>query len=210
MKKNIFIGFLAVLLVPTFAFAATFNGASGDLTTVTVSNVTRNPNSTGSWATSVNANAGETVAVQIYYRNTSTTETTPNTKVSFTIPSGTASSQSVSGSVRADNASQVGGTATINLSSSQTLTFVPGSFYWLPDQDTSVVIQLLFLPELKQRAIFFWGLELGTIPAAPVSRPHSRNVIIHLLVGNSGVETLMLGINGNDKLCFCVCSTPQL
>ncbi|MEK7192557.1 MAG: hypothetical protein AAB682_00270, partial [Patescibacteria group bacterium] len=196
MKKNIFIGFLAVLLVPTFAFAATFNGASGDLTTVTVSNVTRNPNSTGSWATSVNANAGETVAVQIYYRNTSTTETTPNTKVSFTIPSGTASSQSVSGSVRADNASQVGGTATINLSSSQTLTFVPGSFYWLPDQDTSVSNPITVPPGTQTEGnLFSGGLELGTIPAAPVSRPfqYQGNVIIHLLVGNSGSGNTNVG-----------------
>jgi len=120
--------------LPAFA-AASFNNDPSDFPTIRVGNSTAQQG-TLNWSSSVSANAGEVVAFLIYYHNTSS-ETATQTRVSASLPSGAFTSSAAVGSVWASNASAATGQATINLTSSQTLTFIPGSVQWFPNRTSS-------------------------------------------------------------------------
>src|SRR3989344_5615636 len=166
--KNIIktVGVVAVALfaiVPQFALAATLNNHSLDFPTLETKNETQNPNSTTGWSTTASASAGERVSFHIYYHNNSS-ETARNLHVRLS-PQSTSSgtTQSFTAYVWADNASQVVGSATVTLSSSQSLTFLPGTVKWFPHaattQTTSPINQ-------SETAIFSsTGLNLGDIGA---------------------------------------------
>jgi len=139
--KKITIAFLALLVivgvVAPFAnvFAATFNNDSRDYATLQVSNYTRNPGSSANWSNSVSANEGEVVSFLVYYHNTAS-DTANNTRIRVKLPSGMFTNSSIQGDVWANNESAVAGTASVSLSSNQTLTFIPGSVVWYPNQST--------------------------------------------------------------------------
>ncbi len=121
--------------VPTYA-ATSFNGDQADYPTIQVSNRSRYPDCTGCWRTSVNADAGEIVSFILSYHN-SGSDTARNVKVRATLPAAAGTNFSVPGTVWADNASAVTHYATVNLTSSQTLTLIPGSVKWYPNRGTS-------------------------------------------------------------------------
>src|SRR3989344_6081300 len=142
MKKNItFILSVAAILfvfspLATAYAAAVFNTSSGDLPTIQASNYTKNPGCSNCWSTSVTADKGDVVSISIYYHNNSS-ETARQTKLRTQLPNVSATTNFITGEVFADNASLVSRTATINVSSKQTLTFIPGSVKWYPDRSTS-------------------------------------------------------------------------
>ncbi|KKU73738.1 MAG: Peptidase M23 [Candidatus Wolfebacteria bacterium GW2011_GWB1_47_243] len=129
--KKITIAFLALLVivgvVAPFAnvFAATFNNDSRDYAT----------GSSANWSNSVSANEGEVVSFLVYYHNTAS-DTASNTRIRVQLPSGAFTNVSIQGDVWAHNGSAVAGTASVSLSSNQTLTFIPGSVAWYPNQST--------------------------------------------------------------------------
>lgn len=170
MKKTlrtILYSFLAVGLFGFSAstvFAATvFNNHASDYATVRVTNQTQNPNSSTSWSSSTTANAGDTIAVIVYYHNNGS-ENAVSTKLK--INNGTflssASTHVISGSVGASNAPTVSGSATVNLTSSQTLTFVSGSPAWFANNQGTI---LYTLPNGQDGSEIFTGsgLNIGTI-----------------------------------------------
>ena len=149
----------------------TFNNDAQDRPTVRAMNFTQHGITTTCWTTTVpgsNNNcsnqtlaANDIVSVAIYYHNTGTVAA-QNTAVFMnggqTLSS--ASTHSLSGGVKATNATQVTGTASATISSAQTLTFIPGSVKWYPNQSGTATA----LPNGQSGAELFGnGLVLGNI-----------------------------------------------
>jgi uncharacterized repeat protein (TIGR01451 family) len=92
------------------------------------------------YSTSVSADPGDTLTFSVYYHNGVNNTAATNTKLRVAIPSGTASTQTVSAYLWADNAenataaSPISFSNTINISSPQTLQFISGSAQWFPNQ----------------------------------------------------------------------------
>ncbi len=105
---------------------------------------------------------GDRIWVMLYYRNVGDTAAT-NTKFTLSPQStGTVSGQTFSATLRADNASQVSGSATVSLSQAQTITFSSLKMY---DQNGLHLVSPL--PD-SQTNIFGGGFNMGTV--------ESRNV----------------------------------
>jgi|GEM_PF-1795569 len=166
IAKNIFrftpIFILGVILISTSVSAqsmARFNTDPNDFATVRVSNYTLYPNSTSNWSTSASVQAGEIASVTIYYHNTSQV-TAQNTRFVLNTPSGSGTSFSINGNVSADNASPASGFANISINSNQTLTYIPGSARWYPNQSQSAQA----LPNGQTGSeIFSGGLNIGVV-----------------------------------------------
>ena len=165
MKKITFILSVAVLAgfspLATAYAAAIFNNHSSDLPTVQVSNYTKNPGCSNCWSTSVIADKGDIVTISIYYHNNSS-ETARNTKLRSQLPNVSATTNFITGEVFADNANASRGTATINVSTKQTLAFIPGSVKWYPNRSTSPS-SLLFGQNGSE--VIDNGLNIGDIAA---------------------------------------------
>ncbi|MBI5742498.1 MAG: DUF11 domain-containing protein [Candidatus Niyogibacteria bacterium] len=142
MNKNIkkifsaaFFG-LAIFGVASSALAATLNSDPADYATLRVLNYTQNPVSTA-WGSSASASAGQEVSFAIYYHNTGT-DTATNLRVRITPQNtGSGTTQSFTAYVWAGNASQVSGSATVYLSSSQMIDYTSGTVTWRPNQTSS-------------------------------------------------------------------------
>ena len=163
--KKIAVAFLSMIVVAgVFApvartFAATFNTVSGDFPTLQISNYTQHPESNQHWATSVSANAGEIVSFVVYYYNTAS-DTANGTRVHVQLPTGSFTSNTISGDVQANNASTVSGNVSVTLSSNQSLTFIPGSVKWYQNQSVTASA----LPNGQNGSeIISNGLSLGDI-----------------------------------------------
>ena len=119
------------------AYAASFNNAPNDYQTLRVGNSTQNPSYTSAkWGTSVPANAGDIVNFAIYYHNTSN-ETATNVRVTLAPQnSSTGTTQTFTATLRADNVPTLTATATVYLSSSQSINYDPGFVVWRPNQTT--------------------------------------------------------------------------
>ncbi len=149
--KKIIVGFFAfvLLFVGHSAFASNvFNGQSGDCSpTIGIGNYTTGNiprDGYGCWtSSSISASSGDTINVGMYYHN-NTDSTLSNVRaVVSRSSSGPASSYSFTGSMSSDQGNQTFGTVTLNLSSSQTLTYssthlMKGKSAVLSDTDTAV------------------------------------------------------------------------
>ncbi|MEK7152101.1 MAG: hypothetical protein AAB773_01595 [Patescibacteria group bacterium] len=134
---------IALVSGVTSASAATFNNDPADYATLRTSNYTDNPGCTTCWSSSVSADPGDTVSFSIYYHNTSN-ETAQNVRVRLVPQStGVSTSHSFTAYLFADNASQVLGTANVQLTGSQSMTYVSGNTYWYPNQTQSNPATLL-------------------------------------------------------------------
>ena len=152
MKKIIVAGLaLAILLTGSQSVFASgpFNGQSGDCNPgIGIGNYSKNNiprDSQGCWSsTSISADAGDTINVAMYYHN-NTGSTLNNVRGSIVKSTyGPANTYTFTGTMYSDQGSQNIGTVTLNLSSSQTLTYssthiMKGSNAVINDQDTSVV-----------------------------------------------------------------------
>ncbi|MFA5746707.1 MAG: hypothetical protein WC926_01360 [Candidatus Paceibacterota bacterium] len=111
-----------------------------DLATLRVANKTDGDTT---WHSSVTADPGEKVAFDIYYRNSTEGTVAKNTKVKIVFPTSAQSIITPTGSISADNASTISGTATINLGS-QTAKLTFGSLaLWYPNKNTQTPTQVL-------------------------------------------------------------------
>lgn len=141
--KKIFISLLAmafgVLGAFSFAYAGTmFNNHPNDLPTVMVANGTQNPCAagygSGCWRTSVNAEPGDIVSVQVYYHNTSG-QTAYNVALGVSPKNASAkTTHTFQGGILVNGWPDALGSATVRVSESAALTFIPGSVRWYPYQ----------------------------------------------------------------------------
>ncbi len=186
IKKLIVASFALVFLLGSQSVFATelWNGASNDCPTLAVANFTTNTGlNNPCWPlSSVSANPGETINVRIYYHNSSdlngSPQTANNTRVILNTPSGSSTSHSFSAQVTSDQGSISSGTVTVNLPSSQTLTF--GSTRWYPNQTQS---QASFLNGQNGSEIKSGGLSIGAIAPGWNSQ---GSVVVSFQVGNTG------------------------
>lgn len=81
---------------------------------------------------SVSADGGDIIAFLVHCHNFTSGETANNVKISATVPSSASQTQNVSVSLWADNSFVFYDSAAINISTSQTATFIPGSVQWFP------------------------------------------------------------------------------
>lgn len=144
-------------------YAASFNNDPIDYQTLRVGNSTQKPSYTSAdWGTSVNANAGDIVNFAIYYHNTSN-ETATNVRVTLSPQnSGTATTQTFTATLRADNVPTLTATATVYLSSSQSINYDPGFIVWRPNQ-TTYGSQTLLNSQTGNEIFSAGGLYLGDI-----------------------------------------------
>ena len=184
---NVFLGLL-LLASSGFASVALADGAtslntdSRDFPTVEVSNYTLYPESSNHWSTAISGvSDGQLISVNIYYHN-SGANVADNVRLRMSQPSGSASSFTFSGSVSADNANTANGVATVNLTSAQTLTFVPGSLAWRPNQCTSSACTTPLPNGQNEMAIFSNGVTIGNI--AP-GWPSQGNLVMLFRVGST-------------------------
>lgn len=155
------IAVFAILALPVFSHAASFNNDSGDCPTVMIAvkgkAVTEND---PCWKnqTSVTAQHGETVNVRIYYHNTAYNETARDTRVFLTSPlSSTTTSVNFNGRVQASNAGQVSGNVNVAIMGGGTLSFIDAK--WYPNQSQTQATPAYS----SSNTIFSSGLELGDI-----------------------------------------------
>jgi len=139
--KKIIVGFaaLALMLVASSAFASgPFNGQSGDCPNMGIGNVETGvgigDGQYGCWTTNtVSATAGDYINVVMFYHNNTQNDLT-GVRASFNAPSsGPASSYSFSGTMHSDQGSTPLGSVSLNLTSSQTLTYV--NSHWFADKN---------------------------------------------------------------------------
>lgn len=121
---------LTVFLYSSNANAQTFNNP-GIIPTVTITNATQRPCSglitSGCWKTNETASPGDVIAVQVYYKNTSST---PVSNVSLYIsPKNTGAAISVNyfGGVGNTVSNKATGNAMLSLPIANTVTYIPGS-----------------------------------------------------------------------------------
>jgi len=177
-----FVAFFGASTLETFANGAIFNNHSNDFPTIQVSNYTQNPSSTTSWGQSVTANPGDLVAVMVYYHNNGT-QAANSTKLKINNAQFVQASQthSISGSVGASNASTVFGSATVNLTSSQTLEFVSASPLWYPNNQIQTTSPFPF-GQNGSEVFTTSGLNIGTINTG---WPSQGSVVFHYRVGET-------------------------
>ena len=133
IKTGLLLAFFAGGALGVFA-AASFNTDSADFATLRVKNETDYPGTTTNWATSASADTGDTVSFAIYYHNTSG-ETANNVRVRISPQNtGIGANHSFTASVWADNAPQISGSVTVSLSSAGSLSYIPNSVTWRPNQ----------------------------------------------------------------------------
>ncbi len=182
MKKILIAFFSLVLLFGAQGALATsfWNGLPfpTDCQTVAVGNYTTGTGiqngQQGCWTlSSVNASPGDYINVQIYYHNTSGSTTATNTKLVMTAPTGSSTSHSFTGQIVSDQASTSAQSVTVNLPSSQTLTF--SSTYWYPNQTTTAIKS--YTPEILNG-----GLSIGSIAPGWGSQ---GSVVVSFLVGST-------------------------
>lgn len=170
------------------ASAATLNNDPSDYPVANVKNQTLNPGNTSGYGTTAYASDGQVVGVDIYYHVTGT-ETANNLRVKLSPQTtGNGTSHTFQAQVLADNANTVIGSATVTLSSSQSLTFINGSVYWYPNQSFTAS----GLPNGQTGTEIFGntGLNLGNIAPGWSTQ---GNVVVHFQV--SGTNNCNNGYN---------------
>lgn len=132
---------LAFGIFSSVAHAQSFNTDPRDMATISVKNISQGTCSAGAvdgcWASSVSGSAGDTIAVHLYYHNTGGTSAS-NVALGFNPQStGQNTTHTLRGGILVNGTVVKTGSASVQLSSSQTLTYVPGSARLFPNQTTS-------------------------------------------------------------------------
>jgi hypothetical protein len=178
--------FFGVALFASSAHAQAVFNNPGEMPTVTVSSntCTQGPIN-GCWRTHTTANADGTVGVNVFYHNTSNTAAQGTTISMSPQVQGPTTSATFSGSIKASNASTVSGTATVTISSSQTLTFVDAKWYPGVGSSGSAV---------SGSALFGSGFNIGTVPA-----DGSGSLVARFRVSNNTVNPTYQCNDGIDN-----------
>lgn len=153
-----------VFVIPTVSFAASLNNDPQDFQTLLVANNTTSPaGSTDQWRSNASANAGEEVSFEIYYHNTGP-DTANNVRVKLTPQTtGVGTSHTFTATVVADNAPAVTGSASVSLSSAQSLSFISGMVSWYPDNSNPTVSSALLSGQTGAELFNGNGLNLGNV-----------------------------------------------
>jgi len=134
--KTTLAAIFGLALFATSAHAQAVFNSPGEMPTVTVSNSTRTVCNygpiNGCWQTSTTAQAGDVVAVHLYYKNTSSVAAQGTTLGMNPQSSGATTSMSFHGGIASLSGPRIVGSATVSISSSQTLTYITGSAKWYP------------------------------------------------------------------------------
>jgi uncharacterized repeat protein (TIGR01451 family) len=140
--KKIIVGIFALVLLflgaQSVNAAGPFNGQSGDCPNMGIGNVETGVGvGDGQWncwtRTSVSADAGDYINVVMFYHNNTSSNLT-NVRATFNAPSsGTRDNYTFSGSMSSDQGTTNLGSVSLNLTSSQTLTYV--NSHWFADKD---------------------------------------------------------------------------
>ncbi|MDD5547567.1 MAG: hypothetical protein PHN74_01535 [Candidatus Pacebacteria bacterium] len=151
--------FAGIFIPASSAFAAaSFNNDPLDKPTLRVSKI-----SPTSWGTSVSVNNGDIVSFDVYFHNTAINETAQQTTITAVLPTGSATNHNVTATISATNASSVSGSVTVNLSSSQTLTYRTGSTKFYDHNGTMSPMS---------DGIASGGISIGNLPAGWLSQGH--------------------------------------
>ncbi|MDO8472181.1 MAG: hypothetical protein Q7S64_03490 [bacterium] len=132
-----------------------FNGHANDEPTIQIRKV-----GTTAWSNSVTLQQGEQAQVFMYVHNFIQDSAALNTKVRATVPTTAGTTQTITGSVWADNAVQVNGNVTVNLGSFGKVVADPNSVKHYINQNGSYVEQAIANPG---NVLTAGGLNLGTI-----------------------------------------------
>ena len=185
-------GFFGV--VAQASASVTFNTDSQDRPTLRVVNATANPNCSSCWTSSVTANPGDLITVDLYYHNTGT-QTANNTNFRLSqSTTGQATSHTIGATVTAGNitGSPATGSVTITINGgAQTLTPVSGSGLWYPNQGTATAG---FLYGQTGNELLGSGLTIGSL--AP-GWPTQGHVTYKFRVGTTPTQTYACN-NGID------------
>ncbi|MHB8651893.1 MAG: hypothetical protein ACYC8S_02045 [Minisyncoccota bacterium] len=175
----------AALGTGAIAHAATLNTDPRDYDTLRVGNYTVSPSSSSSnWTTSASASPGDTVNLGIYYHNTGT-DTAHNVRVRVVSQStGVGATQTFTAYVWADNASQKTGSATVTISSPQSVSY-QNNVVWRPNQ-TTWGSQALPNGQSGSEIFTTGGLLLGDIAPGWSTQ---GNVLVAFLVSNNNTNT---------------------
>jgi len=140
--QGISISFLSLFFAVSGVFAANpqFNFMSNDMETLVVANWTLT-GGTATWSDPVSASAGNRIAFDVYYHNGVEGTTANNTRIRIAYPTVASNQIITTGYILADNAAQISDTGTINLSSSQTISF-ENTAKWYPNQQVAVATNL--------------------------------------------------------------------
>ncbi len=145
MKKIIISMFALLGLLSAVPFVAhaynKFNTDPSDMPTITVTNVTENPCDAGPidgcWKTSVSADPGDIIAVHVYFHNSSGVVAEDTTLSVQPKNSSRKTTHTFTGGVASTTIDRATGSASVQLSSSETLEFIPGSIRMFKNGSTT-------------------------------------------------------------------------
>ena len=169
MMKKIFSKILSVLgiaaiivglVLPVVSVKAAFNNDPLDVKTLKVANSTTDAG-TYNWATNVAADAGNDIALLVYYHNTAAITAT-NTKVRVNFPAASQTTQTISVNIWSDTDPAINDSVVLNISSAQTVTFLSGSTRWYPNQNSGTN-QVLPSGQSGDEIISAGGLNIGNM-----------------------------------------------
>lgn len=118
-----------------FAANPQFNFMSSDIKTLRLGNYSTEVG-TYDWKSTLTANPGQRIAADIYYHNGVEGTIANNTRLRVTFPTTASNRMTISGTILSSNATQVNDTATLDITSSQTIT-PEVQARWLPNQQTT-------------------------------------------------------------------------
>ena len=117
----------------------------------------------------VSADAGDVLVFDLYYHNGINSSTAINTTLKTILPSGASTQQIVTGFLWADNAlnatpaNPLSQNVTVNLSSAQNLSYVPGSLQWFPNQTSAAGSNSPLPNGQTAEQLFTSGINIGSI-----------------------------------------------
>ncbi len=196
MKKIIYTTIAAFFGVALFASSANaqavFNNPAA-MPTITVANSTQTVCNQGTingcWRTSTTAQAGDVVAVHLFYHNTSNT-TAQGTTLSVQPQSGVASTSiNFTGGVASLSGPRTMGSATVSISSSQSFAYIPGSGRWYPSATSGT-------RTIDSNALFSSnGFNIGTV------NPGEQGVlVVFFQISNNTTPTYQCNDNVDNDL----------
>ena len=197
------IGIFSILAILSAPFAqatgtsgglATINTDPQDFATLTVSNRTVSGETDSAWFSSVNASPGNVISFAIYYHVTGN-KAAQNLRVRLTPQStGVNGTHIFNANVWADNANSVGGQASVFVSPSQSMSYIPGEIFWRANQ--TVWGSSPLLNGQNGSEIFTnQGLNLGTIQPG---WPTQGSVVVRFKIAeNPAAQMPTVDLNAN-------------
>lgn len=180
--KTTIAAIFGLALFATSAHAQAVFNSPGEMPTVTVANSTRTVCNygpiNGCWQASTTAQAGDVIAVHLYYKNSSTVAAQGTTLGLNPQSSAATSSMSFRGGIASLTGPRAVGSATVSISSAQTVTYIAGSAKWYPSATSGT-------RSVDDSALFGTsGFNVGTV------NPGEQGVLVAFFkVGNTVTPT---------------------